>query len=180
MHTLVPRALSATVCVPICRSAGVCVCACVHCVPFPSHSHFFLPPCRPAPRAPRSHVNTIRGAGADAPVEAGQPMLAAAAVNSPEIRRAATAASSLRRDNRSSIRMRGSDPGALLTSSKDLQGRIGKLCEQLERSLSIGVASVTERSMHKELLSAKEEMDSFFQGLHAAVVRIAAAENAPV
>jgi len=33
MHTLVPRALSATVCVPICRSAGVCVCACVHCVP---------------------------------------------------------------------------------------------------------------------------------------------------
>lgn len=76
--------------------------------------------------------------------------------------------------------MRGSDPGALLTSSKDLQGRIGKLCEQLERSLSIGVASVTERSMHKELLSAKEEMDRFFQGLHAAVVRIAAAENAPV
>lgn len=107
-------------------------------------------------------------------------MSADAAVTPPGIKRAAISASSLRRDNRSSMRMRGSDPGALLTSSKDLQGRIGKLCEQLNRSLALGVASATERGVHTELLSAKEDMDRFFQGLHAAVTRIAAAENAPV
>jgi hypothetical protein len=107
-------------------------------------------------------------------------MSANAAAASPEFRRAATVAAALRRDNRSSIRVRGSDPGALLTGTKDLQGRIGKLCEQLNRSLSIGVASATERGMHTELLSVKEEMDKFFVGLHAAVARIAAAENAPV
>jgi len=82
---------------------------------------------------------------------------------------------------RGSIRVAASaDPVALLTGVQDLEERMGRLCDQLGRSVSIGVASSSEKSAHSELLVAQGDLGKHREGLHAAVARIAAAENAPV